>query len=76
MKIKDLVEFLSSLDQELTLKTYENHESYDNIPVIMSITDVRVEYHMKANTTECYLVLDDIKPLNIPPPPPYREPAD
>lgn len=75
MKVKDLVQLLSTLDQESDIRSYEKWDS-DEEASVMDVVDVMKETHMKTNITHVYLVLgcEEKQPSLIvaTPPRPYR----
>ncbi|WJZ47942.1 hypothetical protein [Synechococcus phage DSL-LC03] len=56
MKIKNLVELLSTLDPEATIRSHEKWDAEEDA-CVMDIVDVMVEKHMKTQLTHVYLVL-------------------
>lgn len=75
MKIKNLVELLSTLDQNADIRTYEKWVDNEDA-AIMDVVDVMVEKQLKTGITHIYLVLgceEDTHPSKVAiPPRPYR----
>ena len=75
MKIKNLVELLSTLDPDADIRTYEKWDA-DEEACVMDVIDVMVEKQLKTGITHTYLVLgceETTPPTKVAiPPRPYR----
>ena len=75
MKIKDLVELLSTLDQNADIRSHEKWDEHEDA-CIMDVVDVMVEKQLKTGIVHAYLVLgceEKTTPAKVAVPPrPYR----
>jgi hypothetical protein len=74
MKVKDLVQLLLSVNQEVDIRSYEKWDENEE-PSVMDVIDVMKETHMRTNITHVYLVLgcEEKQPATVATPPrPYR----
>jgi hypothetical protein len=75
MKIKDLVQLLSTLDSNNDIRSYEKWDN-DEEACVLDVVDVRIEKQLKTGITHCYLVLGNeeiSQPATVAiPPRPYR----
>ena len=74
MKVKDLVQLLSTLDPSSDIRSYEKWDS-DEEACVMDVVDVMIEKQLKTGITHCYLILgtEEKQPITTATPPrPYR----